>query len=383
MRASLPFALVACAALIGCNNQPDQQVTGLPSTPPLKATPTPSEPLFAYSVSQGRGAAHAGAGIVAFTIDYAKGTIRRAQTLPFNASDLPSRIAVEPTRKFAYVLGAGSNRVRVYSVDAKTGALTLEPKASFAAGKSPVAIGVAPSGSSLYVADSGAGSGRVYQFMLNPSDGSVTPMQRPSVSLAVNPTAVTIDPGGRFVYFIDKDASEVQFFGIDSATGELKAGSKPMPAGDGPLELTIDATSKYAYVVSNAGISPFAIGDDGSLKAKGAAFGAATEPKDIDFDPSGTSAYVSDAKGIATYGFDLANGALKMLSEIPVPSSAPAVCTTTGSRFIFVTATDPKSGASTIDELTIDEDTGNLKPVAHASAAAGYDAECLVVAGPQ
>jgi 6-phosphogluconolactonase (cycloisomerase 2 family) len=384
MRAPLLFAATACTVLLGCNNEPDQQVTGLPSTRPMTATPASTAPLFGYAVAKGRGGSHAGAGISAFTIDPTNGTLNLAQTLPFKPDDLPSSVAIEPTRRFAYVLGSGSDRIRVYSVDQRTGALALQPKEGFTAGPSPAVLAVAPSGSSLYVADAKAsGVARMYQFTLNPSDGSVAPMQPASIAVSVDPTAVTIDPSGRFAYLIDKAASEIQVLSIDSATGALKAGAKPMAVGEGPSELTIDATSKYGYVVSNAGISPFVIGDDGSLKSSGTPIGAATDPHDVDFDPSATTAYVTDDKGVATYVFNLASGTLKLLDEVAEPSTAPASCTATGSKFVYVTATDKNTGATTISTLTIDEDTGKLKAVPHASAAAGYNAACLVIASPQ
>lgn len=382
MRARLLFAMTACAVLVGCNNQPDEQVTGLPSTQPLKATPAPTGPMFGYALTR-QGNPSSVPGITVFTIDLDKGTLKQAQALAFKAKDAPSRIAIEPTRKFAYVLST-SGRVDVYSIDPQTGALTASPKDGFAAGASPVALAIAPSGTSLYVADSSSkGAARVYEFTLDPADGSVAPMQPASVAVSVDPTSMTIDPNGRHLYVIDKVAGSIQVFAIDSATGTLKPGGKPSAAGGDPSQLTIDATTKYAYVVSNAGILPFSVGGDGSLKPNGSPIGAADAPRDIDFDPSATTAYVADSKGITTYGFDLANGALKRLRELAVPSTALATCTTTGSKFVYVTASDKATGASTVSALTVDEDTGVLRAVAHATASAGFDSQCLVVASPQ
>lgn len=390
MRASVLFVLTACvptvaAALIGgCDNQPQQQVTGLPSTPPLRSTPAPTAPLFGYAITDGQGPAHAGAGIIVYTIDRAKGTLKQAQSVTTSPIARPSGIAIEPTRKFAYVVSRGDARIRVYTVDQKTGALSLEAKAAFDAGTAPVAIAIAPSGTSLYVADAkSGGAARIYQFALDTSNGSVEPMQPASVSVPVDPAVMSMDPSGRFAYVVDRTASVVQSFTIDSVTGALKAVGKPVAVGDSPWQIVFDATSKYAYVVSNAGVSPFLMGDDGRLKSSGAAIAADKAPFDLDFDPSGSTAYITSAKGISTYTFNLANGALTYVQTLATAAGATPTCTTAGGSFIYLTATDARSGASSIAGYAVDEYSGKLKAVPHVGAAAGYGAHCLIVANTQ
>lgn len=386
MRAPFLLTLAACSAIIGCNNQQEQQVTGLPSTPPLTTTPAPSGPIFGYVVDSGHGPA-AQQSVTVFSIDQQTGALHKTQTLPIARPQEPMQIAVDPTRQFAYLLSRNSRTIGVYSVDQKTGALTAVPKASFAAGTSPTALAISPNGDSLYVAASvDAKTTKVYGFATSGTGSAVSPIKGSPFEIAGPSAAIvglTIDPGGRFLYAVDKANNAIVAFAIDTVTGALKPIGKAIPAGGAPTSLTIAPPGSYAYGISDGGVTTFKIDQTGALKPTGSTTAASLGATDVDFDPSGASIIMTDAKGIAHYSFNLADGAIHPLENLALASGTQALCATDGGKFIFVTSEDTSTGASTLAAYITDEDTGKLKPVGHASAPAGPFAQCAVLANPQ
>jgi len=84
-----------------------------------------------------------------YTIDSATGALTSIGTIPTGSR--PISVAVDPSRKFVYVVNVGSNDVSTYSVDTTTG--TLTSTGTIAAGSGPASVAVDPSGKFAYVAN--------------------------------------------------------------------------------------------------------------------------------------------------------------------------------------------------------------------------------------
>src|SRR2546429_2165950 len=83
------------------------------------------------------------------SIDSATGALTSIGTIPTGSR--PISVAVDPFRKFVYVVNVGSNDVSTYSVDTTTG--TLTSTGTIAAGSGPASVAVDPSGKFAYVAN--------------------------------------------------------------------------------------------------------------------------------------------------------------------------------------------------------------------------------------
>jgi len=121
--------------------------------------------------------------VIAFNWDPAKGTLTQFQqvkTLPedFTAPNTAAEIAVRPDGRFLYVSNRGHDSIAMYSVDAKTGELTLRERV--------------------------------------PSRGRT-------------PRYFTFDPTGRWLIVSNQDGGNVSVFRVDAKSGELKPVGEPVP----------------------------------------------------------------------------------------------------------------------------------------------------------
>ena len=245
---------------------------------------------FLYAVNLGSTAGD----ISAYTID-ADGAPRPLAGPNVVAGRNARSIAVDPSGKFAYVANNGSNDVSGYTIDTGSGALTpidadpnTVPIDNFAAGTSPDAVAIHPSGKFAYV--SNFGSNDVSAYTITPLTGVLVPIDADPSTVAIDnfpapvgshPFGVAFHPSGKFAYVPNNAQGTVSAYTVDAATGALTAIGN-FPAGLGPQSVTVDPSGKFAYVANNGSNNVSAYTIDASSGAlapvAGSPFDAGTGP---------------------------------------------------------------------------------------------------------
>src|SRR6266849_4011020 len=199
------------------------------------------KPKFAYVANE------SSANVSAYTINSTTGALSPVTGSPFAAGSFPFSVAVDPTGKFAYVANACgvtctvSGNVSAYTIDSTTGALSPVPGSPFAAGSTPIAVAVDPSGKFAYVAN--ANSTNVSAYTINNTTGALSPVPGSPFAAGAAPRSVAVDPSGKFAYVANQCCNvfcsvsgSVSAYTIDSTTGALSpVPGSPFAAGTFPL----------------------------------------------------------------------------------------------------------------------------------------------------
>ena len=115
--------------------------------------------------------------ITAFTYDPSRGTLQKlntVSTLPKNFTGVndTAEIHVHPSGKFLYASNRGHDSIALFSIDGRTGALTLVDHFP-TQGKTPRDFDIDPTGKFLFVANQGTNNIVVFRIDLN--NGKLTP----------------------------------------------------------------------------------------------------------------------------------------------------------------------------------------------------------------
>ncbi len=166
---------------------------------------------FAYVVTESNPPGSAG-NVSMYTINATTGALTSIGTIAAGLS--PTRIAIDPSGKFAYVTNPGSNDVSMYTINATTGGLTSI--GLMAAGTRPASVAVHPSAKFAYVTNSG--SDDVSMYSIN-ATGALTLIGR--IAAGSSPTSIAIHPSGKFAYVTNFGSNNVSMYSIDASTGAL------------------------------------------------------------------------------------------------------------------------------------------------------------------
>ncbi len=256
-----------------------------------------------------------------YTIDPATGLL--APTVPATVSTgwFPQGIAIDPRGRFVYTANSDDSSVSMFTIDQTTGVLTPTTPASVSVMipssmlSSPGFLTVDPTGKFLYTATYLSEGAAIFMYSINQTTGALTPTSPATVYTGGNPFQVLVSPNGKFVYVVDNLSSSQENFGVwqytvNSSTGVLTPNDPPaVGAGNGPTEIAIDPTSKFAYVVNRIDntVSMYTIDSDtGNLMLNATAtnptstIATGTEPFRIDFDPSGKFLYATNEQSPAS-----------------------------------------------------------------------------------
>jgi 6-phosphogluconolactonase len=203
--------------------------------------------------------------ISAYSVDLTSGALT-ANGAPTPVTFNPIGVVVDPTGQNLYALGV--NKLDVFELDAKTGAIT-PPQNGFPSpisipGSSASQITIDPSGNFAYIAISDLKIIAVYQ--IDPYLGVFDTQLLVGTGRAN--TSIAIDPTGRFAYTADFTDNTVSAYSVDQTTGGLTIIGTALPVGANALAVTTDYSGKLAYVVlTNKSVLTFAIGSAGALTA--------------------------------------------------------------------------------------------------------------------
>lgn len=253
-----------------------------------------------------------------YTIDPATGVLSPTTPATVPTGFFPQEIAIDPKGRFVYTANSDDSSVSMFTVNQTTGVLSPTTPASVSTMipgeflSQPGFITVDPAGRFVYVTALNTNSSTVSIFSINQTNGLLTPTVPATVLTAGTPFQIVIAPSGKFAYVVNNDSGTgmddgVSQYNVDPTTGMLTANSPAMaPAGNGPTEIAVDPTSRFAYVVNRLDntVSMYTIDPNTGNLALNAtkAYPNATvstgiEPFRIAFDPSGKFVYVVNEGG--------------------------------------------------------------------------------------
>jgi 6-phosphogluconolactonase len=201
---------------------------------------------FAYAADGGafpEGSFGGSANVSMYTVNSTTGELTYVGTIAAGIG--PTSVALDPTRKFAYVANFGSNDVSMYTIDATTGALTST--GTIAAGTQPASFVEDPVGNFAYVAN--LNSNDVSMYTINASTGALTSIG--TIAAGVAPISVAVDPSGKFAYAVNFNSNDISMYTINAATGALTS-IGTITTDQSPTSIAVHPSGKFAYVTNSA-----------------------------------------------------------------------------------------------------------------------------------
>ena len=208
-------------------------------------------------------------GLSVFKFDPTTGALTPVQQVK---SANPSFVALDPTRRFLYVIneiddyeGQKLGSAEAYAIDPASGMVTLLNRQPVG-GPIPAHLAVDPSGRHLVVGNYTGGN-----FVVLPieADGRLGPVSgeikdsgagpNKQRQEAPHPHAVVFDPAGRYIAAADLGIDKVLTFRLNDG-GLVRVGEAPAAPGAGPRHLAFDTNGRVLYVVNelNATVSAYA-----------------------------------------------------------------------------------------------------------------------------
>jgi 6-phosphogluconolactonase (cycloisomerase 2 family) len=235
--ASLLYGLDGTAAIRGYRMGDGGELTALQGFP--MATNTPPSTI---AIDQGGVYAYVGAGdgIHVYEIIAASGALQEVQNSPFARDTSPYYLAVSPSGRSLYAMGAG---IRGYTIAADG---TLTELAVDAGVPNPFgALVLHPSGAFLY-----SSGGGVYGWRVDPTTGALSPLPgspfSTDVSSDTGATDLAFDSTGRFGYATSFATGHLTEFDVDAATGFL---TPRAPAkSSGAYSVAVDPGGSFVLV---------------------------------------------------------------------------------------------------------------------------------------
>jgi 6-phosphogluconolactonase len=155
------------------------------------------------------------------------------------------------------------------------------------------------------------------------------------------------DSAGKFLFACSLYSSSTEAFSINSKSGALtpiSGSTLPIP-GVGACNLSIDATGKFLYLASSAGVSAFTVNaTTGALSAvAGSPFSDGSVLRESVLDPSGKFLYAisnTTLNTISVFAINSSNGALTPIAgspfQLPIGGTAYSLAVHPSGKFLYV-----------------------------------------------
>lgn len=267
---------------------------------------------------------------------------------------------------FAFV-GSQDHRIRVYSVERATAALTA--RSSIDAGTNPSFLALSPDTRFLYAAQEG--SSTVAAYRVDPQTGALTFINRVG-SQGNGPAHVAVDGSGRWVLVANYGAGSVAVYPVRD--GGLGAPTDTDTPGANAHQIITDPSNRYVFVpcLGADHIAQYLFDSDaGTLTGNGVVTTANNAgPRHLAFHPSLPFAYLINEKDstMTALSFNAANGkltALQTLSTLPAGftgnNSTAEVQVHPNGRFVY----GSNRGHQSIVVFRVNEADGRLTLVGH------------------
>jgi 6-phosphogluconolactonase len=201
---------------------------------------------------------------------------------------------ISPDNRFVLVADLGVDKVFVYRLNAKTGALepNVPPFATVTAGWGARHVAFHPNGKIVYLLTE-MGS-RLTTFSYDAAHGSLKELQTVSAlpagfSGTSTSAEIQVDKAGRFVYASNRGDDSIGVFAVDASAGTLTAVQHVSTQGKTPRHFAIDPTGQWLFAANqNSGtVVIFRVdANTGKLTPAGKTLTDAPEPSCVLFVPA-------------------------------------------------------------------------------------------------
>ncbi len=255
----------------------------------------------------------------------------------------PQEIAIDPLGRFVYTANSDDSTVSMFTINQTTGVLTPTTPAAVSTVVNgepyaqPMFLTEDPGGKYLYVTESITNGSVILMYSIDQTTGFLTPLAPAYVYTGGYPWQIKVTSNGKFAYVVDNDGQTgyelgVWQFIVDSATGVLTPNATlAVATGNGPTEITIDPSSKFAYVVNRLDntVSMYTIDPtSGNLALNATAtnptatISTGIQPFRISFDASGQFVYVTNEQSMTSIYTVNADGTLSNTGTSGTPGFA-------------------------------------------------------------
>ena len=266
------------------------------------------------------------------------------------ATPSPSFLVLHPSRRFLYAVGETSSvagkrvgAVAAFSLNAKTGQLTLVNRQS-SGGEGPCHLAVDRTGACLLVANYGSGSIAALPIRADgglAEPGAVIQHRGSSVNPArqAGPHAhfITADPANRFALTCDLGLDQVLVYRLDPAKAALVPNDPPFTAirpGSGPRHLAFHPSGRFVFLINEMSATLTAFAYDakrGALKELQTVstlpetFAGERSGAEVQVHPSGKFVYGSNRghDSIAVFSLDPKSGQLTLVEHQSTQGKTP------------------------------------------------------------
>jgi 6-phosphogluconolactonase len=298
----------------------------------------------------------------------------------------PSFLALHPNRRFLYAVneisnyeGQSAGSVSAFSIDGKTGMLTLLNRVS-TRGTIPAHLVVDQTGKSLVVANYGSGSVAVFPLKADGSIGAAAsafmqhsgsssgPRQRGPHAHAVNLSA-----DNRFVFVPDLGLDQVLSYRLDPNNGTVVPNNPPftkVTQGSGPRHFAFHPNGQAAYTLSEMGslVTVFAYDRTGgklkeiqTISTLPKDFSGTNNSAELEVHPNGRFLYASNRghDSIAVFAIDPTANTLTLVEHVSTQGKIPRnfAIDPTGAYLLAA-----NQNTNNIVVFRIDQKTGRLTP---------------------
>jgi 6-phosphogluconolactonase (cycloisomerase 2 family) len=163
------------------------------------------------------------------------GSLSQVAGSPFAAGRGPISIAIAGTGAFAYVANQVASTISEYSIDSSTGALTAVAASPLATQSAPMSLGLDPGGGPL-IATNVTQANEVATFSIA-NTGALS--LSGTTQSGTSPIDVAIDPSGQFAYVVCAGTNNVFVYTIDAGV-LTPAAPLSVPTGTGPQSIAIN-----------------------------------------------------------------------------------------------------------------------------------------------
>jgi len=303
----------------------------------------------------------------------------------------PSFLAMAPHGRFLYAVnetnnfqGGNTGAVSAFSVDQKTGKLTLLNQVP-SGGAGPCFVSLDKTGKFVLVANYDSGSVSVFPILPDGRLGAASAWVQHHGS-GTNPQrqegphahSIEVSPDNRFVLAADLGLDQLLIYRFDATRGSLEPGEPPfakVPPGAGPRHFAFAPSGQAVYVVNEMGASVSAFAYDRAHGNLTAIETISTLPKDfsgqsdaaeIAVSPAGRFLYASNRghDSIAVFSINAGNGHLAPVEFVPTRGKTPRhfAIDPTGSYLVVA-----NQDSDNLVVFRIDPHSGRLNPVSEVS----------------
>lgn len=295
--------------------------------------------------------------ILTYTQDSASGSLSQlGAALAVPSGSTPTRIALDPLGRFAFVIYKNTNKIAAFTINASTGVLT-SVGAAIATGAWPSSVTVDPTGRFVYTTNFDGNS--VSSYLINAATGALT-AQGTAISTGTKPTAVVLDPDGKYAYVTGEGSNLISRYIVDATTGLLTAAGTQSISINRYNDMKFDSTGKFAFMTSSVDflLTSFAVdASTGALTEIGTVTGF-DSPDNLVIHPTGKFLFVSNHQGkfLSAFSIDQSTAALTPVNTATTGAGPGPMAIDPQGKFLYVSNT----AEATLSRFSIDPVTGAL-----------------------